>query len=57
MLKTVQNKRLTSVVVGVSDKSEFAITEFFESAGFNMEFERRFDDGETFYNNIIFTRK
>ena len=45
------------MVVEVSDKSDSAITEFFESAGFNMEFERRFDDGETFYNNIIFTRK
>ena len=57
MTKTVQNKRLKSVVVEVSDKSESAITEFFEKAGFKIEFERRFDDGETFYKNIIFTRK
>jgi len=57
MPKTVQNTRLKSVVVEVSSKSEFAITEFFESAGFKIEFERRFDDGETFYKNIIFTRK
>jgi hypothetical protein len=57
MTKTVQNKRLKSVVVEVSDNSESAITEFFEKAGFKIEFERRFDDGKTFYKNIIFTRK
>ena len=57
MAKTVQNKRLKSVVVEVSDQSETGITEFFERAGFKIEFERRFDDGEIFYKNIIFTRK
>ena len=57
MTKTVKNRRLKSVVVEVSDKSESAITEFFEKAGFKIEFERRFDDGEIFYKNIIFTRK
>jgi hypothetical protein len=41
----------------VSGKSESVITEFFEKAGFKIEFERRFDDGEIFYKNIIFTRK
>lgn len=57
MAKTVKNKRLKSVVVEVSDKSESDITEFFEKAGFQIESERRFDDGKTFYKNIIFTRK
>lgn len=57
MAETVQNKRLKSVVVEVSDQSETGITEFFERAGFKIEFERRFDDGEIFYKNIIFTRK
>ena len=57
MTKTVKNKRLKSVVVEVSDKSESDITEFFEKAGFKIEFERRFDDGKTFYKNIIFTRQ
>ena len=57
MTKTVKNRRLKSVVVEVSDKSESAITEFFEKAGFKIEFARRFDDGEIFYKNIIFTRK
>ena len=57
MTKTVNNRRLKSVVVEVSDKSESAITEFFEKAGFKIEFARRFDDGEIFYKNIIFTRK
>jgi len=57
MSKTVQNRKLKSVVVEVSDKSEPAITEFFEKAGFKIEFERRFDEEETIYKNIIFTRK
>jgi FkbM family methyltransferase len=57
MTETVQNKRLKSVVVEVSDNSEPAITEFFERAGFKIEFERRFDDGKIFYKNIIFTRR
>ena len=57
MTDTVKNRRLKSVVVEVSDKSESGITEFFEKAGFKIEFERRFDEGEIFYKNIIFTRK
>ena len=57
MSKMVQNRKLKSVVVEVSDKSEPAITEFFEKAGFKIEFERRFDEEETIYKNIIFTRK
>jgi hypothetical protein len=57
MTDTVKNRRLKSVVVEVSDKSESGITEFFEKAGFKIEFERRFDEGEIFYKNIIFIRK
>lgn len=57
MSETVRNKKLKSVVVEVSDKSETAIGEFFEKAGFKIEFERRFEEGATIYKNIIFTRK
>ena len=57
MAETVQNKRLKSVVVEVSDVSEAGITDFFETAGFKIDFERRFDDGKVFYKNIIFVRK
>jgi FkbM family methyltransferase len=57
MSETVQNPRLKSVVVEVSDKSEPGITEFFAKAGFKIEFERRFEGEETIYKNIIFTRK
>jgi hypothetical protein len=57
MSKTLRNKKLKSVVIEVSDKSELAITEFFEKAGFKIEFERRFEEETTIYKNIIFTRK
>jgi FkbM family methyltransferase len=57
MTTTVQNKRLKSVVVEVSDHSQSTVIEFFQKAGFKIEFERRFDDGKTFFKNIIFTRK
>ena len=52
MSETARNKKLKSVVVEVSDKSELAITEFFEKAGFKIEFERRFEEGATIYKNI-----
>jgi FkbM family methyltransferase len=58
MSETVQNKKLKSVVVEVSDKSEPVITDFFEKAGFMVELERRLaEEGETTFKNIIFTRK
>jgi FkbM family methyltransferase len=57
MSETVRNQRLKSVVVEVTDKSEAAITEFFQKAGFEIEFERRFEEEATFCKNIIFTRK
>jgi FkbM family methyltransferase len=57
MAKTVRNPKLKSVVVEVSDKSEPFITEFFANAGFTIDYERRFDEEEAVYKNIIFTRK
>jgi FkbM family methyltransferase len=58
MSKTVQNDKLRSVVIEVSDKSAPAITDFFRRAGFIIEFERRWaEEGETIFKNMIFTRK
>ena len=57
MSETVRNPKLKSVVVEVSDQSEPFITGFLENAGFKIAFERRFNEEETFYKNIIFTRK
>jgi FkbM family methyltransferase len=57
MSDTVRNRKLKSVVIEVTDKSETAITEFFEKAGFKIEFERRFEEDATICKNIIFTRK
>jgi FkbM family methyltransferase len=56
MTETIQNNKLRSVVIEVSDKSEPAISDFFHKAGFRIEFERALTDG-TGYKNIIFTRK
>lgn len=56
MTETIQNNKLRSVVIEVSDKSEPAISDFFYKAGFRIEFERTLTDG-TGYKNIIFTRK
>jgi FkbM family methyltransferase len=58
MSETVQNKRLRSVVIEVSDKSESDVTDFFHQAGFIIEFERKLaEEGETIVKNMIFTRK
>ena len=57
MTETVQNEKLRSVVIEVSDKSEPAISNFFHKAGFRIEFERPFKTEGTTYKNIIFTRK
>jgi FkbM family methyltransferase len=57
MTETVQNKRLRSVVIEVSDKSEPTITKFFHEAGFRIEFERALTTDGTGYKNIIFTKK
>jgi len=57
MTETVQNKKLRSVVIEVSDKSEPAIAKFFQKAGFRSEFERVLTTDATSYKNIIFTRK
>jgi FkbM family methyltransferase len=57
MTETVQNKKLRSVVIEVSDESEQAIFDFFHKAGFRIGFERYLTTGGTRYKNIIFTRK
>ena len=57
MTETVQNKKLRSVVIEVSDKSEPAISNFFHKAGFRIEFEHTLTTDGTSYKNIIFTRK
>jgi FkbM family methyltransferase len=57
MTETVQNEKLRSVVIEVSDKSEPAISNFFHKAGFRIEFEREFKTAGASYKNIIFTRK
>jgi FkbM family methyltransferase len=57
MTETVQNKKLRSVVIEVSDKSEPAISNFFHKAGFRIELARAFKAEGTSYKNIIFTRK
>jgi FkbM family methyltransferase len=56
MSETVKNKRLKSVVVEVSDKSELPITKFFEEAGFKIGFERKWQEEGEYFKNIIFTR-
>jgi FkbM family methyltransferase len=57
MAETVQNEKLRSVVIEVSDKSERAISDFFRKAGFRIEFERALTTEGTKFKNIIFTRK
>jgi FkbM family methyltransferase len=57
MTETVQNKKLRSVVIEVSDKSEPAVSNFFRKAGFRIELERVLTTDGTSYKNIIFTRK
>jgi len=57
MTETIQNKKLRSVVIEVDDKSEPAISNFFQKAGFRIEFERALTTDDTGYKNIIFTRK
>jgi FkbM family methyltransferase len=56
MADTVKNKRLKSVVIEVSDTSELPITKFFQEAGFKIDFERRWEEKEGNFKNIIFTR-
>jgi FkbM family methyltransferase len=57
MTETVQNQKLRSVVIEVSDKSESAISNFFLQAGFRIESESVLTTDGTIYKNIIFTRK
>ncbi|MFA4903520.1 MAG: FkbM family methyltransferase [Desulfobaccales bacterium] len=58
MIETVQNPKLRSVAIEVSDESEPAITSFFKNAGFIIEFERNWtEEGGSGFKNIIFVRK
>ena len=57
MVDTVKNKRLKSVIIEVSDTSELPITKFFQEAGFKIDLERRWEEKERYFKNIIFTRK
>ena len=57
MKDTVNDERLRSVVVEVSDKSELLVTKFFQESGFKIDFEHIFDEDETIFKNIIFTRR
>jgi len=58
MAETVQNPKLRSVAIEVSDESESAITSFFKNAGFTVEFERIWtESGGPGFKNIIFVRK
>jgi len=57
MTETLQNKKLRSVVIEVSDQSERVISNFFRQAGFRIESERTLTTEGTSYKNIIFTRK
>jgi FkbM family methyltransferase len=58
MAETVQNPKLRSVAIEVSDKSEPAITNFFKNAGFIIEFERNWTEkGGSGFKNIIFIRQ
>jgi FkbM family methyltransferase len=56
MSEVVKNKRLKSIVVEVSDKSELPITKFFEEAGFKIGFERKWQEEGEYFKNIIFIR-
>jgi FkbM family methyltransferase len=57
MAETVQNPKLRSVAIEVSDESEPAITSFFKNAGFTVEFERVWtEEGGPGFKNIIFVR-
>lgn len=57
MTETIQNKKLRSVVIEVTGKSELAISDFFHKAGFRIELERALTTEGIIYKNIIFTRK
>jgi FkbM family methyltransferase len=54
--ETVKNRRLKSVAIEVSDKSELAIQQFFLEHGFKLERERRWEEAGKIFKNIIFSR-
>ena len=56
MADTVKDRRLKSVAIEVSDTSELFIVKFFQEAGFKIDLERRWEERERYFKNIIFTR-
>ncbi len=57
MAATVRNPSLKSVVIEVSEKSEAAVTRFFQNAGFGMVYERTLEEEDHhFFKNIIFKK-
>jgi FkbM family methyltransferase len=57
MTETLQNPKLRSVAIEVSDQSEPAIANLFKNSGFVVEFERIWvDEKGAGFKNIIFTR-
>ncbi|MCK9376442.1 MAG: FkbM family methyltransferase [Syntrophobacterales bacterium] len=57
MAEIVRNPRLKSVVIEVSEKSEAAVTPFFQNAGFSAVYERIVGEEEQqFFKNIIFRK-
>ncbi|MFA5109845.1 MAG: FkbM family methyltransferase [Desulfobaccales bacterium] len=57
MAESVREAKLKSVVVEVSEKSEAAVTGFFQNAGFSIVYERILEEQEhLFFKNIIFRK-
>lgn len=57
MVETIRNPKIKSVVIEVSEKSEAAVTAFFQNAGFGIVYERVLEEqGQLFFKNIIFQK-
>lgn len=56
MSETVKNRRLKSVAIEVSAQSELAIRQFFMENGFKVKMERKWEEAEKIFKNIIFSR-
>jgi FkbM family methyltransferase len=56
MSETVKNRRLQSVAIEVSGQSELAIRQFFMKNGFKVKMERKWEEAEKIFKNIIFSR-
>jgi FkbM family methyltransferase len=56
MSETVRNRRLKSVAIEVSAQSELAVRQFFMENGFKVKVERKWEEAEKIFKNIIFSR-